>query len=446
MGEQGLKNGGPGGGGPGGPGFHGDPFDIFNAFFGGGGGGMGGGGFPGGMGGPGGPNIRFHMGGGGGGGGGFPGGGGGFPGGMGGGGFPGGGMGGGGHHQQQQGGGDLYGDGDGGDDRSGVAVVAPDDLPPRDRKPTLVEFYAPWCGHCRSLAPKWKKVAGALKGSGIRVAAINCDDHKETCAKFGVKGYPTIKAFVAGRTVDFGGGERSARALRDWGLSLVENAEKGREGNSASVASVAGEKALAANLLSRCGGGAGSKKGKAAAKGVSWDVCILLLSDKPEPPTLLRTLALQFDGRVAFGFAGKGAKELVKKFNLAASDSKSSKSKDSSSPPPPPPSSSSSSSSSSSPLPALVAFCNGDPEPAAVFGGRMKPDAIESWVYGFAGGRKCASLVKVDAATDLARLRVPQLKAALAARGGRCSECVEKGDYVRALRDLLVAGGSRAEL
>ena len=76
----------------------------------------------------------------------------------------------------------------------------------------------------------------------------------------------------------------------------------------------------------------------------------------------------------------------------------------------------------------------------------MRPDAIESWVYGFAGGRKCASLVKVDAATDLSRLRVPQLKAALAARGGRCAECVEKGDYVRALRDLIVAGGSKAEL
>ena len=282
-----------------------------------------------------------------------------------------------------------------------------------------------------------------MKATGIRVGAINCDDHKETCAKFGVKGYPTIKAFVSGRVVDFGGGERSARGIRDWAVSLVENAERGREGNSGSVASVSGgEKALAAGLLSRCGGGgggggSGSKKGALPKKGVSWDVCMLLLSEKPEPPTLLRTLALQFEGRVAFGFAGKGAKDLVKKFNLNSTDSSSSKSSKSSD----------SSSSSSSPLPALVAFCNGDPEPAATFNGRMKPDAIESWIYGFAGGRKCASLVKVDAATDLSRLRVPQLKAALAARGGKCSECVEKGDYVRALRELVVGdGSSRAEL
>ena len=279
-------------------------------------------------------------------------------------------------------------------------------------------------------------MAGALKGTGIRVGAINCDNHKETCAKFSIKGYPTIKAFVSGRVVDFGSGERTARSIRDWGVSLVENAEQGREGNSASVASVSTERALAPNLLSRCGGGgsgSGGKKAAAAAKrtkGVSWDVSILLLSEKPEPPTLLRTLALQFDGRVAFGFAGKGAKDLVKKFNLDSADS----------------SSKSDSSSSSSPLPALVAFCNGDPDPAATFTGRMKPDSIESWVYGFAGGRKCASLVKVDAGTDLSRLRVPQLKAALAARGGKCAECVEKGDYVRALRDLIVAGGSKAEL
>lgn len=43
-----------------------------------------------------------------------------------------------------------------------------------------VEFYAPWCGHCQQLAPKWKKVASSLKGV-VKVAAVNCEDHKQIC-------------------------------------------------------------------------------------------------------------------------------------------------------------------------------------------------------------------------------------------------------------------------
>jgi len=45
-----------------------------------------------------------------------------------------------------------------------------------------VEFYAPWCGHCQQLTPKWKKVAASLKGV-VKVAAINCDQHKGVCGE-----------------------------------------------------------------------------------------------------------------------------------------------------------------------------------------------------------------------------------------------------------------------
>jgi thiol-disulfide isomerase/thioredoxin len=45
-----------------------------------------------------------------------------------------------------------------------------------------VEFYAPWCGHCQQLAPKWKKVAASLKGV-VKVAAVNCEDHKGICGQ-----------------------------------------------------------------------------------------------------------------------------------------------------------------------------------------------------------------------------------------------------------------------
>ncbi|KAJ0409169.1 hypothetical protein ATCC90586_010250 [Pythium insidiosum] len=58
----------------------------------------------------------------------------------------------------------------------------------------MVEFYAPWCGHCKNLAPEWKKAAKALNGV-VNVAAVDCDQHKDLAAQFGVQGFPTIKIF-----------------------------------------------------------------------------------------------------------------------------------------------------------------------------------------------------------------------------------------------------------
>nr|CCA14124.1 disulfideisomerase putative [Albugo laibachii Nc14] len=58
----------------------------------------------------------------------------------------------------------------------------------------IVKFYAPWCGHCKQLAPEWAKAAKALDGV-VNVAAVDCDQHKDLAAKYGVQGFPTIKIF-----------------------------------------------------------------------------------------------------------------------------------------------------------------------------------------------------------------------------------------------------------
>lgn len=58
----------------------------------------------------------------------------------------------------------------------------------------IVEFYAPWCGHCKNLKPAFEKAAKNLEGLA-NVAAVNCDDdaNKPLCGQMGVQGFPTLK-------------------------------------------------------------------------------------------------------------------------------------------------------------------------------------------------------------------------------------------------------------
>lgn len=54
----------------------------------------------------------------------------------------------------------------------------------------LVEFFAPWCGHCKSLAPHYEEAATALKEKNIKFAKVDCVDEADLCQSKGVQGYP----------------------------------------------------------------------------------------------------------------------------------------------------------------------------------------------------------------------------------------------------------------
>ncbi|XP_075488531.1 protein disulfide-isomerase like 2-1-like [Primulina tabacum] len=82
----------------------------------------------------------------------------------------------------------------------------------------LVEFYAPWCGHCKKLAPEYENLGASFKkAKSILIGKVDCDEHKSLCSKYGVSGYPTIQWFPKGSLEPKKyEGERSAEALTEF--------------------------------------------------------------------------------------------------------------------------------------------------------------------------------------------------------------------------------------
>ena len=99
----------------------------------------------------------------------------------------------------------------------------------------MLEFYAPWCGHCQNLKPAYEKAAKNLEGL-VHVAAVDCDEdsNKPFCGSMGVKGFPTLKTVRPGKKpgskpiVEDYNGPRTAKGIADAVVDKINNAHTKR--------------------------------------------------------------------------------------------------------------------------------------------------------------------------------------------------------------------------
>ena len=83
---------------------------------------------------------------------------------------------------------------------------------------TIVKFFAPWCGHCKRLAPTWDELAGKFSSADdVTVAKVDCtsDDNKnkDLCSEQGVNGFPTLHLYKDGKKAEEFNGKRTIEAL-----------------------------------------------------------------------------------------------------------------------------------------------------------------------------------------------------------------------------------------
>ncbi|WFC93871.1 protein disulfide-isomerase [Malassezia brasiliensis] len=145
-------------------------------------------------------------------------------------------------------------------------------------KPAMVAFTAPWCGHCKNLAPQYQRVAAELDGV-VKIAYVDCDDRasESLCAKYNVRGFPSLKLFPSTKKRlprDYNG-ERSANAITEYVVSALP-AESVRRLDVKKLP----------DFL---------KKDPDSPK-------VLLVSPKSKSSPMYRSLALDFRGRVPFGY------------------------------------------------------------------------------------------------------------------------------------------------
>ena len=269
----------------------------------------------------------------------------------------------------------------------------------------LIKFYAPWCGHCKKFVQDLDRLGKDLDGF-VRVGAVNCEKEKAFCSTEGVSEYPKLKLRVGGLNKNYDG-EVSYAKVKEWVFeNLPSKTESIRKPEQFT------------NFREKYCEGNGKKS-----------VCVLYLNNKQSTPNWLK---------IASYNVGKARGKQVKFADIRAPNNQIALMFD------------------VDKIPSLLIFCDGDFKKSMVGSNRewmddgAKPsDWAETWLMDHANQEYCDKKMQqrqivgatIDPTMDFSNMRVAKLKAMLAANNVPCQLCVEKGDFVKALRDFAIGGG-----